>query len=237
MVTMAHGRSVEAEQYYTHARPEVLRLIPQGVRQVVDVGCGAGALGAAIKRAFPEAQVRGVELMPEQAAAAAKVLDAAVNADANAALPASWPQPDCLVFADVLEHLVDPWAALAAWRARCQPKAWAVISLPNVAHVSVLSDLKRGRFDYQDEGLLDRTHLRFFTRATACALVEQAGYEVVQLDRVISVRGPAVTRSLVNLWVRGQHRRNLLRERSWTDPGLTLLDEMTFQYLILARSA
>src|SRR4051812_15929486 len=72
----------DGESYYTHTRPEVVRLIPESARQIVDVGCGAGALGASIKRALPNVQVRGVEVVHSQAERAKSILDDAVTADA-----------------------------------------------------------------------------------------------------------------------------------------------------------
>jgi O-antigen biosynthesis protein len=225
----------DGETYYTHQRPEVVRLVPEEVRQVVDVGCGAGALGASIKRAVPQAQVRGVEVVPSQAEKARGVLDDAVAADASAPLPSGWPVPDCLVFADVLEHLVDPWGTLAAWRARCAPKAWAVISIPNVSHSSVVSALRRGRFDYANEGLLDRTHLRFFTRVSACTLVEEAGFEIVRLERTFTIPGRALERSVLTAWVKRFYAPQLDRESCFS-PHHSLLDSLTNQFLILARA-
>ena len=225
----------DEESYYTHARPEVVRLVPENARQVIDVGCGAGALGASIKRALPRAEVRGVEYVPSQAEQAKRVLDDAVSADAAAAPPAAWPAPDCLVFADVLEHLVDPWATLAAWRARCAPQAWLVTSIPNASHVSVVAGLRRGRFDYAQEGLLDRTHLRFFTRVSACEMIEQAGFEIQRLERTFSYPGPALRRKLLTAWVAHRYEPELTRER-FLSARHTWLDSLTFQFLILARA-
>jgi trans-aconitate methyltransferase len=225
----------DGESYYTHQRPEIVRLIPDEVRQVVDVGCGAGALGAAIKRARPNAQVRGVEIVPAQAERAKRMLDDVVAADAGAPLPAGWPPPDCLVFADVLEHLVDPWAVLATWRERAAPRAWAVLSIPNVSHTSVVAALKRGRFDYADEGLLDRTHLRFFTRIAACEMVEKAGFEIALMDRTFDLPGPALRRSLLRAWIDRVHQPEAKRERLFASRH-TLVDSLTNQFLILARA-
>ena len=156
-------------------------------------------------------------------------------ADAMAPLPASWPIPDCLVMADVLEHLIDPWATLAAWRERCAPRAWAVMSIPNVSHTSVVAGLKRGRFDYADEGLLDRTHLRFFTRNAACEMVERAGFEILRMERTFTVPGPGVRRGLLNAWIALRYRPEVARAAIFNERH-TLLDALTNQFLILARA-
>ncbi|HVY29334.1 MAG TPA: class I SAM-dependent methyltransferase [Polyangiaceae bacterium] len=225
----------EDESYYTHARPEVLRLVPEGARHVLDVGCGAGALGASIKRAFPQAQVRGVELVSSAAEQARGRLDAVSNADATAPLPVDWPAPDVLVFADVLEHLVDPWQALQSWRQRAAPGCHLVVSLPNVSHASVVSGLQKGQFRYADEGLLDRTHLRFFTRESAIELVEAAGFHIERFERVISIPGPGIKRTLLKGLVQAQYRREQ-RDQSWRSAPHGLLDTVTFQFLVQARA-
>lgn len=174
--------------YFGHPRPEVAALVPEGARNVIDIGCGAGALGKALKAARPGLAVRGVEPVAEQAARAREVLDEVVVAGAEDPLPSGWPQPDCVIFADVLEHLVDPWAVLRSLRGALAPGGSLVISVPNIAHRSVMGGLLRGRFDYQDAGVLDRTHLRFFTRETAMELVEQAGFTVKRVERVVDLR-------------------------------------------------
>lgn len=225
----------DGESYYAHRRPEVVQLVPSTVRLVVDVGCGSGALGAAIKRAVPQAEVRGVELVPAQAAKAKALLDDAVAADASAPLPSSWPAPDCLIFADVLEHLVDPWGTLVSWRSRCSSNAWAVMSIPNVSHTSVVSGLRRGRFDYAEEGLLDRTHLRFFTRSSACAMVEGAGFEICRLERTFTFPGPALKRAALASWVKCTYKSEIDRNKI-LDPRHSLLDSLTNQFLLLARA-
>ncbi len=95
---------------------------------------------------------------------------------------------DCVVFNDVLEHTADPWAVLRKTRALLTPDAAIVVSIPNVRHVSVLVPLiAGGRWDYEDWGILDRTHLRFFTRATAVELLQSTGYTV---KRVMPLRWP-----------------------------------------------
>ncbi len=176
------------EDYFSHPRPEVRALVPQSARSVVDVGCGAGALGAALKEERPGTEVRGIEVNPEAAARAACVLDEVAVVSGDGEVPASWPAVDCVIFADVLEHMVDPWSALRRWRSRLRGGGHVVVSLPNVGHWSVLDELARGRWDYVDEGVLDRTHVRFFTRATAIELLETTGFEVETMRRAIQLR-------------------------------------------------
>jgi GT2 family glycosyltransferase len=211
--------------YYHHSRPEIVELVPADARRIVDVGCGAGCLGASIKRARAAVEVRGVEIVPEAAQAARQVLDDAVVARAEDDPPTHWPQPDCVIFADVLEHLNDPWGVLQSWVGRLKPGGCVVASLPNVAHHSVLRALIAGRWEYQEAGILDRTHLRFFTRSSVVRLMESGNLAVVAVKRVLSCR--------IGHWARKAARREPLQGFSgWRR---FLLDACTVQYLVVAR--
>lgn len=219
------------EDYYTHARPEVMALVPRSCRTIVDVGCGGGGLGRGLKAREPGVQVRGVELMPKAAEQARAYLDDVVQATAERPMPAHWPRPDCLIFADVLEHLVDPWAVLAAWAATLKSGGTVVLSLPNVGHHSVLNDLVAGRWDYVEAGVLDRTHLRFFTRASAIALARDAGLEVLEVRRVIDAPFRGIRRNLIRQWGKSKARREPLSGHA---PGLRrfMLNYCTYQFLL-----
>jgi len=229
------------EDYYSHPRPEVRALVPPAARLVVDVGCGAGALGAALKAERPGIQVRGIEVSPEAAARAAEVLDA-VEVSAAAGIPPSWPAPDCIILADVLEHMVDPWTALRDWGSCLRDGGHVVISLPNVAHVSVLAGLWRGRWDYEEEGLLDRTHLRFFTRETAIELVEGAGLEVEELRRAVRLPGGRIAGTFLRWLIRRGANAEARREpvpgssaKALHLPSAKALDLLSRQFLLRAR--
>ena len=89
---------------------------------------------------------------------------------------------DCLIFGDVLEHLVDPWAGLARSARLVRDGGQILACIPNIQHYSVIVNLLRGRWDYQDEGLLDRTHLRFFTLASIRDLFVRAGLQVFDIQ-------------------------------------------------------
>jgi GT2 family glycosyltransferase/2-polyprenyl-3-methyl-5-hydroxy-6-metoxy-1,4-benzoquinol methylase len=218
------ARDVQSRaSYYGHPRPDVCALVPESARRVIDFGCAGGALGRALKASRPSIEVRGIEPVAEQAERARKVLDDVMIGGADDPLPASWPAPDCIVFADVLEHLVDPWSAVRRARELLRPGGTLVVSIPNVLHHSVVRDLARGRFDYRDAGVLDRTHLRFFTAATARELVEQAGFQVERMERVVEPPVPFLRKLAKRTKANGRGLRALLADVS------------TVQYLIVAR--
>ena len=220
--------------YYAHVRPELIALVPDDVMNLVDVGCGAGGTCGALKSTRPGLVVRGVELMPEPAALARKLLDEVVCGSAEAPMPDHWPAPDCLIFGDVLEHLVDPWSVLNDWVGRLKPGGTVVASIPNVGHQSVLSPLIRGHWRYQDEGVLDRTHLRFFTRETALGLLAHANLNIIRLDRIVNKPMGGAFGNLILAWARRKVRREPLQGYR---PGFGrfLLDYCTVQFLFVAR--
>jgi GT2 family glycosyltransferase/SAM-dependent methyltransferase len=181
--------------YYEHERPEVLDAIPRDAARVLDVGCGSGRLGEQIKQR-QNATVWGIEVVQEAAEGASQRLDRVWNTSVEQALNDIAPESlDCIVTADVLEHLVDPWAILAELRTRLVPRGTIVASIPNVGHWDVIRDLLEGTWQYTSEGLLDRTHLRFFTRRSVRELFWTAGLAIREL--AVIPRGGGVPPALV----------------------------------------
>jgi SAM-dependent methyltransferase len=160
-------------RYYRCERPEVAALVPAECRRVLEVGCGAGGLGRLLKGRGHH--VTGVELVPEVAAEARRWLDRVETADVEAAgfpfPPASF---DAVIFADVLEHLVDPWRVLREAADLLAPGGRVVASIPNLQHMDVICGLLRGRWRYRERGITDVGHLRFFTLQTIEELFARA---------------------------------------------------------------
>jgi 2-polyprenyl-3-methyl-5-hydroxy-6-metoxy-1,4-benzoquinol methylase len=147
----------------------------------LDVGCSNGAFGADVKRRFGSTVV-GIEIDRGFALEAAQRIDRVVCDDALVALAELRDERfDCVVCADVLEHLVDPEAVLRALRDLLSPAGTIVVSLPNVRFYDTFVQLGvRGRWPERDRGVHDRTHLRWFTDANARALFSRVGLEVVR---------------------------------------------------------
>jgi methionine biosynthesis protein MetW len=166
---------------YESERAEIAALVPLGARRVLDLGCATGALAAALKRR-QIVEVVGIEHDPAYAAKAAERCDRVVVADLQD-VPPDLGRFDCLVAADVLEHLVDPWSALDAYAQLLEPGCRAVVSLPNVAHWSTYAALARGSWPRRPQGIHDATHLRWFTLRDALELLAQAGLRAEHVER------------------------------------------------------
>jgi SAM-dependent methyltransferase len=180
---------MKVPEYYNRVNHDLLRLIPPDAGIVLEIGCGAGALAQVYRRINPEVLYLGVEIVPDAASAAAGVgVDRVFNGDAalvepsDLGLSALDPGVDCLVFGDVLEHMTDPWAVLARLVRWVREGGQVLACIPNIQHFSVLVNLMRGQWQYQDEGLLDRTHLRFFTLEGARELFAGAGLRVFDIQ-------------------------------------------------------
>jgi GT2 family glycosyltransferase/2-polyprenyl-3-methyl-5-hydroxy-6-metoxy-1,4-benzoquinol methylase len=211
--------------YFRHCREELLAHVPTTARAVLDVGCGAGALGARLRQR-QACEVWGIECDPDAVREARTNLDRVLEAPVAAAIP-DLPAArfDTLIAADVLEHVPDPWGTLRALAPTLAPGATVLISLPNVQHYAVIRDLLRGRFTYAPAGILDHTHLRFFTRASAVELVRRAGFTIERI---------------VPLYDGGHDRR--AAQRGHVPTGLSLPSDVPVedvyaaQFLVVARA-
>ena len=171
-------------EYYQHGRTEMFPFIPPTIRKVLDVGCGAGAFGFNLKTQF-NCEVWGVEMNSAAAARASMVLDKVICSEFNASCFPQDPQFDCIFFNDVLEHMNSPEDALKLAKDLLLPNGAIVASIPNIRHFSVIWDLIiNGEWKYQDAGILDRTHLRFFTRKTIVRFFEAVPLNVTKCQGI-----------------------------------------------------
>lgn len=172
----------QRDSAYTTPRTDVFSMVPPSARHILDVGCSNGALGRSLRDAKPGRSVFGIEVDPRFAKEAADQLDHVINADLNLF---DWRQSlvghsfDCIIFADVLEHLVDPRRCLLQARQHLQAGGCVVVSVPNIRHLSALRAIfLGGRFPQRDRGIFDRTHLRWYTIADAHSLLSDSQFKV-----------------------------------------------------------
>lgn len=215
--------------YFEHGRADVLELIPLEAQEVLDLGCGAGMLGVAIKER-QAARVIGVERDPDAAARARSRLDALHEDDLESDSVRFEPsQFDVVVCADVLEHLARPERVLRRVHSWLKPSGTLIVSLPNVRHHSVVRSLLNGNWTYERAGLLDATHLRFFTRRELEKLLYRTGFELQRLVLKSAPGDPPADEVVA---------KADLTLGKWKAEGLgreDVLDLYTYQYLAVAK--
>ncbi|MDN5316594.1 MAG: hypothetical protein PWR08_718 [Thermoanaerobacterium sp.] len=174
-----------SHSYYFFKRPEILNKIPLKARNILDVGCGAGALGLELKNR-KDVNVVGIELNSNIAAIAKNVLDDVIVGDIES-LAFDYPEKyfDTIILADVLEHLRDPWSTLTKMKRYLKDDGIFIVSIPNINHISIILKLLGGNFEYEDAGLLDKTHLRFFTKNTILQTFRECNLEILNIESIV----------------------------------------------------
>jgi len=173
------------EDYYRGLRPEMLAYVPRDAAVVLDVGCGEGVFAARVK-AERGAEVWGIELDQEAAACASERLDRVLTGDVMC-LVDDLPDHhfDCIMFNDVLEHLVDPEGLLSKVKAKLSDHGCVMCSIPNVRHLLLLKELLlEKQWEYKNYGTLDRTHLRFFTKRSIESMFDRLDYDLLTIEGI-----------------------------------------------------
>lgn len=185
--------------YFSSARKEIIPLLPPAPKRVLEVGCGSGQTLALIRDLLQPELTIGIELFPDAAKQAATRADIVHCLDVERqALPESLGRFDLILLLDVLEHLVDPWAFLQKLtRQTLAPEGQVIVSLPNAQHFSLSIALLFGQFRYAERGILDKTHLRFFTQASSRELLESAQLEIQKTQR--TSLSPRIRSGMLNL--------------------------------------
>jgi SAM-dependent methyltransferase len=180
--------------------PDVLAMIPKDATRIVEVGCGSGALAREYRKINRSCEYIGIEIVPRYADAArahcTQVLTANIEQLGDDEFGSLFPS-SCWIFSDVLEHLYDPWSLLRRIRDMLPRAASVIAVIPNAQHWTIQARLNCGAFRYEELGLLDRTHIRWFTKVTlnerfetaGLTIVEGGGIEVVEPDRERGLQG------------------------------------------------
>jgi O-antigen biosynthesis protein len=173
-----------------NVRPEITKYIPANAKHILDLGCASGEVGESIKKKYM-CEVIGIEIDEVQAQKAALKIDHVIVGNIEIIDPGfSTGQFDCIVFADVLEHLRDPQSILKKYLRYLSDGGNVIISVPNIRHISVLCEIiVKGEWRYRPFGILDEGHLRFFTYKSFLRLLKESGLEVIDVKRIFSLKG------------------------------------------------
>ena len=164
---------------YKH-REDLIALLPQGTRKVLDVGCGLGMMGVELKKQGIE--IVGIEKNIDAAQEAEKNLSKIIIGDIeNIILPFEKGYFDCLIFGDILEHTIDPWKVLKKCKEYLKKGGYCIASIPNVSHYSIIQNLLKNKWEYEDSGLMDRSHLRYFTLTSIRRLFYELGFTIIDI--------------------------------------------------------
>ena len=201
--------------YYSGSREDLIPLIPPGAKRILEIGCAAGMTGRRLKElGFHE--VVGVEVLAEVAQKAMPFYERVIVGDVEKMrLPYEEGYFDCMLYGDVLEHLIDPWKVLRDHNRLLKPGGVIICSIPNVRHYKNIKKLLiRGEWRYREAGILDKSHLRFFTVKSIEAMAEEGGFEIIRM-----IKRPSGAK-----WLKWLNR--LLGNR--------LIDHLVLQYVFVA---
>jgi len=213
---------------YNH---DLFACIAPNAQKLIEVGCNNGSLARAYRNLNPICNYTGIEIDPETANSARQHCDFVLNMNIETADDVFYEGArDCdhWIFGDVLEHLREPWSVLSKIRKVIPPHGTVLACIPNIQHWSVQARINMGDFSYEPGGLLDRTHLRWFTRKTIIEMFQGAGFSIVSLlPRVFNE--PARERFLPAI--------SLMAGYSGTDPDEAVRDALALQYVVKASPA
>lgn len=173
----------QTEAYFAHSRPELKRFIPAQYKNVLEIGCGEGAFRENLAK---EAAVWGIEPNPNAAKTAQQRLDQVLVGtfeEVKDQLPAELF--NLVICNDVIEHMSDDYGFLVDIQRKMAPGGYIMGSIPNIRHWQELKSLVfKKEWQYTDEGILDRTHLRFYTVKSFPLLLQKAGFEMIRFEGI-----------------------------------------------------
>lgn len=174
--------------YYKYSRNEMLDFIPDSCKKVLEIGCAEGLFGEKLKQ-VRDVEIWGVELFPDAGIKAKKRLEKVIIGDIESDsidLPSYYF--DCVIFNDVLEHFKNPWNVLNKLKKNLKKDAYVVASIPNVRYYNNLKSLLINKnWQYENSGVLDFGHLRFFTKKSIIKMFTDCGYYVINIKGINSI--------------------------------------------------
>lgn len=175
--------STKTPEYFLGARVDFVSRLPiNHTGKILEIGCSSGGTGALALSEGKCGSYTGIDIMPQAVEIAKTKLSRVILADLDTNFPnIEHQQFDALIASEIFEHLRDPWKVLAKLIPLLKPGAIVLASSPNIAHKNVINNLKKGNFNYEDIGVMDRTHLRWFTPNSFQELFSDAGLIITDL--------------------------------------------------------
>jgi 2-polyprenyl-3-methyl-5-hydroxy-6-metoxy-1,4-benzoquinol methylase len=189
--------------YYSYVRHDLIQMIEGNNNKILDVGCGDGQTGWALKKSGKAKEVVGIELVEHAAKKAESRLDKVILGDVEKITLSFQPEYfDYIILGDVVEHLIDPWRVIKQLSQFLSREGCLIASIPNIGYWRVLKDLILfDKWEYQKEGILDKGHLRFFTKKSMVKMMGEAGFEVKSINARRSLGTKAKLFDLVTLGI------------------------------------
>lgn len=219
-------------EYGDNPRTELIDLIKEVPAQILEIGCGTGATGMAIKQKFPDVIYIGLDSNREAAEVARKRLDRVIVSDIDKVPLDTFglrkESYDLIICADILEHLFDPWKMLFDLRGYLTADGKILASIPNIQYINHIINFLNGNWTYEDNGLLDVTHIRFFTLNEIAKMFTGTGYNIIHCS------GATNSKLRSNKWP------NDFDFGKFVLKNVTMEEAFKFsvlQYLIIARKA
>lgn len=195
-------------------------------KKIIEIGTGSGALAKEVKAKYSDVNYVGVEVSAEYVEMSRRFCNSVYFENienASGELLREFSSADIVIMADVLEHLIDPWKFLKRLRGWLRQDSTLIVCLPNIQHWSVQIGLLAGNFDYSEVGLLDKTHLRFFTRKTTVKMFAESGYVIDSIKpRIFGFKDQELMLG----------RLLLLSDICGLDKNVVLQDAAAFQYVL-----
>lgn len=187
------------KNYYFNIRWQIVNIIPVANHKILDIGCGSGATLKKLKELGKASEIHGIEIN-EEVVKDSDICDKIITGDIESmTLPYTEKYFDYIIFADVLEHLYDPEKTLNKCKNLLKDDGFVIATIPNIKYFTTLIKLILfDEFEYKDSGILDRTHLRFFTKKSIKKLFHDCGFRVVQVDSNIYIPIKSLDNSIYN---------------------------------------
>lgn len=220
---------MEQTPLYSFVNEDILKLMDTNYKRVVEVGCMDGALAKVYREKNPVCRYTGVEINDDYARRAlsncSEVITGNIENIDDAVFDQLFPS-DCWIFGDVLEHLYDPWKMLSRIRNKLSQGAHIIACVPNAQHWSVQGMLNSGQFRYKDTGLMDRTHIRWFTRITLIDMFQSAGFNILAGAPIVAHQPPEAFLPAIRQ----------MAIATGVDPAMAVNDSLAYQWVVKAVS-